>query len=151
MESAFKLWTTNRNLYLDYFDKYSLEQLNTIPKGFSNNLIWNIGHIIVIQQLLVYKASNLPMYVSEKLVEQYKNGTKPTGLTTQIEVDELKSLLISLQEKSKKDFNEGKFISYKEFTTGNGFHMASVKDAIGFNNYHEGTHLGLMINIRKFI
>jgi hypothetical protein len=31
------------------------EQLNTIPEGYNNNLIWNIAHIIVVQQMLVYK------------------------------------------------------------------------------------------------
>ena len=59
MESVFKIWTSNRNLYLDFLEKYTLEQLNKIPEGFSNNLIWNIGHIIVAQQRLVYAASNL--------------------------------------------------------------------------------------------
>ncbi len=39
MKSTFKIWKTNRNLYLKYFDKYNLEQLNKIPNGFSNNLI----------------------------------------------------------------------------------------------------------------
>ena len=50
MESSFKVWTVNRNILLGYFDKFNLEQLNTIPKGFNNNLIWNLGHIMVVQQ-----------------------------------------------------------------------------------------------------
>jgi hypothetical protein len=29
-------------------------------EGYSNNLIWNIAHIIVVQQMLVYKLSGLP-------------------------------------------------------------------------------------------
>jgi hypothetical protein len=40
-----------------FLSGYNLDQLNTIPEGFNNNLIWNIGHIIVSQQLLVYKLS----------------------------------------------------------------------------------------------
>jgi hypothetical protein len=61
MEAIFKAWTTSRNLYLRFFEEYSLEQLNKIPEGFSNNLIWNIGHVIVAQQSLVYRGSNQPM------------------------------------------------------------------------------------------
>lgn len=57
--SIFKTWNTSRNLYAAYFDNYSLEQLNKIPAGFNNNLIWNIGHIIVAQQSLIYQLSNL--------------------------------------------------------------------------------------------
>jgi len=151
MEAAFKTWTTSRNLYLKFFENYTLEQLNTIPKGFNNNLIWNIGHIIVAQQRLMYSASGLPMNIASELLELYKPGTKPTAATTQKEVDELKSLLLSVVEKAQVDFAEGKFVSYKEYTTATGFHLESVEDAMEFNNYHEGLHLGYMMSIRKFL
>jgi hypothetical protein len=41
-----------------------------IPEGYSNNLIWNIAHIIVVQQMLVYKLSGLPMMISDEMVEK---------------------------------------------------------------------------------
>ena len=151
MEATFKIWETNRNFYLKFFDGYTLEQLNKIPEGFSNNLIWNIGHVIVAQQGLVYRLSGLPMYVTDEMTNTYKKDSKPTGTTTQAEVNELKSLLIPLIEKTKEDFANGKFITYNEFTTSTGFHLASTKEAMEFNNYHEGVHLGFMMNIRKFV
>ncbi|HEY6143618.1 MAG TPA: DinB family protein [Flavobacterium sp.] len=151
METTFKIWRTNRNLYLDFFDKYTLEQLNKIPVGFSNNLIWNIGHIIVCQQVLVYKSSNLQGYLSQELFDLYKPGSKPTGKTSENEVKELKELLISLMVKTETDFYNGEFNIYNERTTSIGFHLGSLKEAIEYNNYHEGLHLGLMMNIRKFI
>jgi hypothetical protein len=151
MESIFKTWKTSRNLYLEYFEKYTLEQLNKIPHGFNNNLIWNIGHIIVAQQALIYKGSNLNGHISNELFERYKPGTKPTGLTTEIEAKELKALLILLIEKTEIDFYKGKFITYNERMTGTGFHLSSLMDAFEFNNYHEGLHLGFMMSIRKFV
>lgn len=151
MEATFKIWETSRNVYAKFFEKYTLEQLNTIPEGFSNNLVWNLGHIIVVQQALVYRLSGVPMYISEELFETYRNGSKPTGTTTQAEVDELKTLLFSLVEKTKEDYAAGTFVSYTEYTTGTGFHLASTKEAMEFNNYHEAIHLGFMMNIRKFI
>jgi DinB superfamily len=152
MEAIFRTWTTSRKIYLNFFDNYSLYQLNKIPNGFNNNLIWNIGHIIVTQQLLIYKGSNTMMYVSEDLVNQYKSGTKPKGTISQNEVFELKEHLISLIEKTKGDFEKGIFTtSYNERTTGTGFHLASINDAFEFNNYHEGMHLGYMMSIKKFV
>ena len=151
MEESFKIWETNRHLYLKLLSNYSLEQLNKIPDGFSNNLVWNLGHIIVAQQGLVYRLSGLPVNVSEDMTNTYKNGSKPTRQTTQAEVDELKELLISLMEQTKADYAAGKFSSYNEYTTGTGFHLASTEEAIQFNNYHEALHLGFMMNIRKFI
>jgi len=53
MEATFRIWETSRGLYQSFLDNYSIEQLNTIPEGMSNNLIWNIGHTIVSQQKLV--------------------------------------------------------------------------------------------------
>ncbi|NNT71125.1 DinB family protein [Flavobacterium sp. IMCC34852] len=151
MDASFKIWETNRQLYLKLINNYSLEQLNKIPEGFSNNLVWNLGHIIVAQQGLVYRLSGLPINVSDEMNEKYRNGSKPTGTTTQAELDELKMLLFSLLEQTKEDFAAGKFVTYNEYTTGTGFHLANIKDAIEFNNYHEGLHFGFMMNIRKFI
>lgn len=151
MEATFKIWETNRKHYLKLIDNYSLEQLNKIPDGFSNNLVWNLGHIIVAQQGLVYRLSGLPINVSDEMNEKYRNGSKPTGTTTQAELDELKGLLFSLLEQTKKDFAAGKFTTYNEYTTGTGFHLANIKDAMEFNNYHEALHMGFMMNIRKFV
>jgi hypothetical protein len=151
MESVFKIWASNRNLYLDFLEKYTLEQLNKIPEGFSNNLIWNIGHIIVAQQRLVYTASNLPINIPIELVNSYKSGTKPSTTDTQETVDIFKNLLLSLVTETKNDFASGKFISYNELTTSTGFQLSTSIDAINFNNYHEALHLGFMMNIRKFV
>ena len=151
MDATFKIWETNRKHYLQLIENYSLEQLNKIPEGFSNNLAWNLGHIIVAQQGLVYRLSGLPTYVSDEMANTYKNGSKPTGTTSQAEIDELKVLLFSLIEKTKEDYANGKFVTYNEYTTGTGFHLASTMEAMNFNNYHEALHFGFMMNIRKFI
>ena len=151
MKYTFKIWETNRNIYLSFLENYSLEQLNKIPEGFSNNLIWNIGHIIAVQQGLVYALSGLPMYITDEMKKTYQKGSHPTGMTSQEEVDELKYLLISLIGKTKADYANGKFISYNEYTNIIGFNLTSSEEAIEFNNYHEGIHLGCMLNIKKFI
>lgn len=151
MDSAFRVWETSRESFLGFFDKYTLEQLNKIPSGFSNNLIWNIGHVIIVQQALVYKNSGLDGYLPMELFGLYKPGTKPTGNTSREEVDHLKTLLISLIEKTETDFKNQKFGAYPEKTVGTGFRLSSIEDAIRFNNYHEGLHMGCMMNIRKFV
>lgn len=151
MKTTFQIWKRNRILYLDFFEKYNLEQLNKIPVGFSNNLILNTGHIIICQQVLIYKSSDLKGYISEELIEQFKPGTKPTGITSENQINELKELLISLIKKTESDFYNGEFNVYKERTTSLGFHLFSLEEALEYNNYHEGLHLGFMMNIRKFI
>ncbi len=151
METELNLWEINRKLLLEYFENYSLEQLNTIPQGFNNNLIWNIGHVIVVQQALLYSSSNLPGNISNEMVNLYKPGTFPTGNTQQIEVNSLKELLISSVEKTKIDYSNQRFSSFTPRKTPIGFNIDAVEDAIIFNNYHEALHLGAMMAIKKFI
>jgi len=134
-----------------YFENYTLEQLNKIPEGFTNNLIWNIGHIVVTQQILVYKLSGLPVMVSDEMIEKYKKGTKPEQDATQDEVDEIKSLLFKTIEKTKEDYNNGLFKNYNEYPTSTGFVLTSAEGAMNFNNFHEGIHIGVMMSIRKLV
>lgn len=96
MQNTFKIWETSRNLYLKYLETYSLKQLNKIPEGFSNNLIWNIAHIVVSQQKLVYALSGLSMHISQEMLAKYQNGSRPDGKVAREEVDEIKILLVSL-------------------------------------------------------
>ena len=149
--SLFKVWRKNRELYLDFFDNCSSEQLNQVPDGFNNNIIWNIGHVVVAQQALIYKLSEVPWYISNELYHLYKPGTKPTQTTTQEEVEELKRFLISLIEKTETDFAAGKFIKFNERMTATGFLLSSFSDALEFNNYHEGLHLGVARSIARFV
>lgn len=150
-EAIFKTWATNRQLYAQYFDQYSIEQLNQVPAGFNNNLIWNIGHIIVAQQALIYRLSNLEMQISDELFNRYKSGTKPAEFVEQPAIDELKHYLTTLIDQTKADVKAGKFVSFNERLTGTGFMLSNIEDAFVFNNYHEGMHLGVMMSLRKLV
>jgi hypothetical protein len=142
---------TSRTMVSKILASHSLEQLNKIPASFSNNMIWNIAHIIVTQQLLVYKLSGLPMMVSDEMIEKYKKGTKPEQEVTQAEVDEIKSLLFSTIEKTKEDYENGVFKNFQEYPTSTGFVLANLEGAMNFNNFHEGLHIGVLMSIRKLV
>jgi hypothetical protein len=151
MNQTFNVNTTSRNMISKILENHTLEQLNKIPEGFSNNLIWNIAHVIVTQQLLVYKLSGLPMMVSDELIEKYKKGTKPEQNVTQEEVEEIKSFLFTTIEKTKEDYAIGIFKSYQEYPTSTGFVLTSAEGAMNFNNFHEGLHIGILMSLRKFV
>lgn len=151
MKATFNIWKTSRATYLKFLENYSLEQLNKIPEGMSNNLIWNIGHIIVSQQGLIYRLSGLPRYVTDEMTAKYQNGSIPTENTTQEEVNQIKELLISTMNQTISDYENGVFTEYTPYETKTGFSLQNLDDALEFNNYHEGIHLGFMMKIKKFI
>lgn len=146
MNFALEVLPKTRHFFNRIIEKTSVEDLNKIPKGFNNNIIWNIGHVVVTQQLLVYKLSGLPMMVSNTLVERYKKGTKPEGDISQEEINEIKSLLFSTIEKTKEDYIANAFQNYQEYTvstTGNT--LSNVNDALDFVHFHEGMHFGYVL------
>lgn len=151
MEQTFELNRTSRTLIAPFLEDFSLEQLNTIPTGFSNTLFWNIAHVVVTQQLLVYKLSGLPMLISDELVDKYKKGSKPEHAATQEEVDQIKALIFDLVDQTQADYGSGVFTQFTEYPTSSGFVLKNVKHAMAYNNFHEGLHLGIMMSMKKIL
>lgn len=150
-QAILKNLRTNRKILSQFIQGYSLEQLNMIPEGFRNNIIWNIGHIIVVQEGLIYRSSDLSIHVSKELVNKYTMGSVPDGKATQEEVDEIHNLLTSSLDQIEKDLNDGIFQHYIERVTKTGFTISNLDDALAFCNFHEGIHLGVMLSLKKHI
>jgi len=151
MNWAFDVTLKNRKILERYIESMDLTALNKIPKGFNNNIIWNIAHVIVTQQLLVYKLSGLPMLISEELVNSYRKGTKPENTMSRAEIDMIKNLLFSPIEKTMEDYDNRVFKTYHEYTVTTKNTLTNVEEAIEFNNFHEGIHLGYILALQRCI
>lgn len=151
MNYNFYILEQTRSNILNAIKEYSIEQLNTIPDGFNNNLIWNFGHVVVTQQLLCYGLSGLPMYLDKELINKYRKGSKPMDFVNVVEFELLKEKAFQLIEQTKTDYAKGIFKSYKSYTTSFNVTINSVEEAIAFNNVHEGLHFGSVLALRKLI
>lgn len=152
MDFIFEVLPKTRAYFENVIENNSLEDLNKIPEGFNNNIIWNIAHLIVSQQILVYKLSGLPLMVSDELVEKYKKGSKPEGPISLSDVEEIKRLLFSPIQKTKEDYYNGVFKDYQEYevvTTGNT--LRKVEDALQFTVFHEGLHMGCIKDLLRAV
>ncbi len=129
----------------------TIEQLNKIPEGFNNNIVWNFGHVIVTQQSLCYGLSGLPLNVSMEMVEKYRKGSKPTEFISMEEYKKLQKLSEKLLEQFEKDYEDGIFVSYKPYMTSLNVELDSVQKAISFNAFHEGLHFGTMLALKKLV
>lgn len=151
MDWTFEQGLKNRVIFKSIIEDCSLETLNKIPKGFSNNIIWNIAHTVVTQQLLSYGLSGLPMMPSEEMVNMFRKGTKPERDLSQNEVDEIKGLLIPTIEQTKEDYHNKIFKTYQEYTVSTKSKLTNIEEALGFNHFHEGIHLGYILAFKKSI
>ncbi|MAW95835.1 MULTISPECIES: DinB family protein [unclassified Leeuwenhoekiella] len=140
-----------RVILKNYLETFSVEDLNKIPQGYNNNIFWNIAHLVATQQILVYKFSDVPALVSDEIIAKYRKGTKPEGDVTQAEVDEIKELLFTTLDQTKKDYEAGVFKTYNSITTSMDSTLTNVDEAIAYNNFHEGIHLGSVLALRHAI
>lgn len=139
----------SRKLFEGFLNTLTLEELNKVPEGFNNNIIWNVAHCIVTQQLLVYKLSNLEGVLSDEMIAEFRKGTKTERNLSQTEVDTIKSLLFSPLDQTELDYKNETFKTYNEYTVSTGSKLASVDDALAFNNFHEGIHFGYILALKK--
>ncbi|MDK2771603.1 MAG: DinB family protein [Flavobacterium sp.] len=152
MNTSLQVTIASRELLQKFIENHTLEQLNTIPEGFKNNIIWNIGHVVVTQQLLAYKLSGLSMMITDEMVSKYQKGSAPQGNVTQEEVEAIKNLLFTTITKAQEDLDNGLFQNYMEYTVSTAnFTLKSIEDAMQFNNFHEGIHVGIILQLRKFV
>lgn len=151
MTWALDVTLKSRKYVYGLLEHLALEQLNKVPEGFNNNIIWNVAHTIVTQQLLVYRLSGLPCMVPEDMITRYRKGTKAENDVTQAEVDAIKNLMFSTIEKTSEDYDKKLFQTYNEYTVTTKNTLTNVDDAIDFNNFHEGIHLGYVLALQRVI
>ena len=149
MDWAFDITVKNRQIMASFLDGFSLEELNKAPKEFNNNIIWNIAHLVVTQQLITYNLSGLPMLINDEMVKKYRKGSKVETEVSQEEVNQIKELLFSTLEMTKQDYKNGLFKNYKEYTVTTKSTLSNIEQAIEFNNFHEGIHLGYILAMKK--
>jgi hypothetical protein len=151
MEKQVEILKANRLIILKVIENLSLAQLNKIPEGFRNNIAWNVAHLAVIQQLLCYKLSGLNMTVSKEMVEKYQKGTAPTSDMTHEELETLKTYFLIQVDQFKEDYSNNIFTKYNSYPTSANVTLDSISDAIEFNNFHEGIHLGYILALKNLV
>lgn len=131
----------------------SLEQINVVPAGFNNNLVWNYGHVIVTQQLLTYGLSGLPIPMATEWVQSYRKGTAPDPVNpiTADQYAALQALSHDLLNRFEIDLNQGIFAQFNTYSTSFNLTLTSLDEACHFNLAHEAMHLGSMLALRKLV
>ncbi len=151
MQNAFEILQITRQNTLTLLDDLTLDQLNEIPEGYSNSIIWNVAHVVTTQQLLCYGLSNNEKLIAADRIDQNRKGTKPERYYSEEEVAFWKEQMIYTAGKIKEDYSAGIFKEFNEYTTSYNITLTDIEKAIEFNNVHEGVHYGYILALRKSI
>ncbi len=130
------------------------EQLNKIPEGYNNNIIWNLGHLICAQQSICYIRAGQPIIVNNKYFSPYLTNTKPNTFINGQEIENIKKLLISSIDDLQTDFDKKIFDNYvpsPNILKIYGIELNTIEDALEFILYHEGFHSGYIISLKHLV
>lgn len=151
MEKTFETIIRIRETTSLLLDALTLDEINRIPKGFSNNILWNVGHMLVILQKLTYGLSGNTLLLSDDLMSTFGKGTKPENKYNQDTYDKVKKLLVCTAKDLKQDYESGIFKEFNKITIGLGVTLTSIDEAIHFVAVHEGIHYGYILALRKTV
>ncbi len=91
------------------------------------------------------------MRISDFMVDKFKKGSVPDGTATDEEIQMTTDLLFATMEWTKVDFENGLFKEFNEYTTSVKVTLKNIQDAMAFNIYHEGLHLGTILALQKML
>jgi hypothetical protein len=140
-----------RLILLELISDLTPEQLNKIPAGFNNNIIWNIGHLIAAQEGILYLRGGLALTLDQKFYDSFKNGSRPENEFSSDEINSIKKLLISSLEQVDNDLKTNIFNNYQGWKTRFNVEISTIEGALNFIPFHEGLHIGTIMAYKKLI
>ena len=141
---------TRRNM-LAAIDGLTDTQLQHIPTGSKNNILWNIGHNIITQQLLCYHFSGNELPFLAEYAPLLRKASSPADWDHVPDINQLREIAISSVDRLEDDSTTDIFSDYQSYSTSYGVTLDSIDDAIRFNNVHEGVHLGIIFSLKHQI
>lgn len=134
---------------LNIIESHSIEEINRIPEGFNNNLVWNFVHVVATHQLLCYSLSGVKTRIDSTIIDAYRKGSKPGDFVDAETLKVYSKLALETLEYFKTDLENNVFENFKPYPTSFGVSLDSFENAVHFNLAHETLHLGIMMGMQK--
>jgi hypothetical protein len=154
VEFQLSLLEKTRRRALEIVSALTPEQLLTVPKGFHNNILWNLGHVVASQQVLCYVKSGLAPRAPAYLMPLFGKGSSPaqwTAAHVEIDVTEIKTWVLDTVSLLRADFENHAFKTYEAYETSTGMVLTNIGEALAFVLWHESMHLGVITSQRKLV
>ncbi|OAS22723.1 DinB family protein [Paenibacillus oryzisoli] len=131
----------------------SEDTLDDMPEGFNNNIRWNLGHIIFVQEKFAFHFIGEPLQIPENFERLFAKGTRPADWAEE-ELPSLETLLALLVEQPQRiqSILHGRLDESvaKPFTTGNGLLLTTIGELLNYTLYHEGMHFNMISLLKRF-
>ena len=91
------------------------------------------------------------MRIPKEIASNFRTGSSPSVWKETPDIPEVKSILLSLPSTLLEDYKNGLFIEFRPYKTSTGIALNSFEEAVSFNHFHEGTHVGIILSLIKLL
>jgi hypothetical protein len=141
IDSIFKIQDKVRDGVLYIISSLPFDKLTIIPNGFSNNILWNAGHIISVQQSLVYGLTGNQPLIDQTMLVKFKKDSFPNLSSAMEDFEWIKENIIMTVEKTKSDYKSGLFTSVPNpYITMLTNELTTVEDCFQMAVFHDSIH-----------
>ena len=85
------------------------------------------------------------------MISNFQKGSVPNYTVSDQEFATIKKQFLQFPVILAEDYSRGIFKNYTEYTTSVKVTLSTIEDGIDFNLYHEGIHLGVILQLLKFV
>lgn len=141
-----------RSNTIDAVKELSESQADLVPKGFNNNIRWNLGHVYLVQERFAFGFTKEPMQLPDEFTELFGRDTKPSEWKVQPPtLPELIRLLedqtIRIKEKLNDRLDE---TVANPLAMPSGLTLKTLGEFLIFSMYHEGMHVQTIKMLKRF-
>ncbi|MFP3918079.1 DinB family protein [Lysinibacillus telephonicus] len=137
-----------RGNIINVLENITEEQSEIVPKGFNNNIRWNMGHILLDQYLWIEALTKEKSEVPEQFNYWFGFGTSPANFNADTpSFHELKELLKIQPAKIREAYSNRLEEEFPTVEMG----MYTIEQVLIRTIFHEGMHLQAILDIKKFI
>lgn len=145
-EILFNQLESYRSYLLEVLEDVTEEEAEFIPKGFNNNIRWNLGHTYLDQYLWIQALTKEKTKVPEEFNAWFGFRTSPANFTSETpSFDELKALLKAQPDRIKEIYGDQLEVEYPPTEMG----MHTIEQVLVRTIFHEGMHIQTILDIKK--
>jgi uncharacterized damage-inducible protein DinB len=149
-ELLFKQMDFIRKRTLLALDATSEQLADEVPPGFRNTIRWNLGHLFLTQDTLMYPFAGDEHQVPSDYLDLFDRGTSPLTWNVQPpSLEVLREQLKTQPERIRKHFT-GRLDEHlvQPFQIGD-YKLITLGEILAFANWHEGLHQGNISSIKR--
>ncbi len=137
---------TYRNEILEILEDVTEKDAELIPRGYRNNIRWNLGHIFLDQYLWIEVLTKEKTEVPSSYNNWFGFGTSPADFTSETpSISELKELLKRQPTRIRELYGS----RLEEVFPATEIGMHTIEQVLIRTIFHEGMHLQAIIDIKK--